>query len=330
MQIVQRSNLYPGDVSEAVKHCKTSIATQYKREQDQDGMGLKWSELLEFASFGGDKLLQSSSNGEVFFKAGNQMIAIKELPVVARSSTDTAEAICKKRIQAAIHDVITKATTAATKVCEELDVRFPSTALMDALCVVCPRYWLQLLYEFGDDTIEKAQQLKPHLEVLYTQFGEAKLDSDGDSVAALVDKELLKRQSLDFCTYMSNQSKQLKQQLINQITAEKKTVTKEEIIRRAGGEQVEKLWGHESIPTSISEFTRLAHLILCIPFGSVENERRFSAMNITATDLRNCLSVEHLNTCLRISSSSFVEEDFPYRSAFEEWKAEKARRALLH
>ncbi len=73
---------------------------------------------------------------------------------------------------------------------------------------------------------------------------------------------------------------------------------------------------------------RLAHLILVVPAGSVENERRFSSMNLTVTNQRNNLNTEHMNVCLRIKASPFTVLNYPYDECYEEWWAAKPRRGV--
>lgn len=93
---------------------------------------------------------------------------------------------------------------------------------------------------------------------------------------------------------------------------------KADIFKLAGTEEVERLWGNP-IPDNISEYYRLAKLILSIPFGSVANERRFSAMSLDLTALRNRMGETHLNTCMRLAASPYTVQNFPYQEAFEHW-----------
>ena len=76
----------------------------------------------------------------------------------------------------------------------------------------------------------------------------------------------------------------------------------------------------------MKEYLRLVALCLSVPFGSVENERRFSAMSLTMTKLRNRLKDEHLNTCLRIGATSTTVKTFKFWDAFTIWSKEKVRR----
>ena len=69
----------------------------------------------------------------------------------------------------------------------------------------------------------------------------------------------------------------------------------------------------------ISEWVRLAKLVLTIPIGSVANERRFSPMNLVITALRNRMQAPHANVCMRIASSHFTYVTFPLRWAYAIW-----------
>jgi hypothetical protein len=64
----------------------------------------------------------------------------------------------------------------------------------------------------------------------------------------------------------------------------------------------EHLWCALELQTAvlerISEFHKLAELVLCQPSGSVVNEQRFSTMNHIKTDLRNRMAPPHLNACM--------------------------------
>jgi len=173
--------------------------------------------------------------------------------------------------------------------------RFPKVELMDALCIVHPRYWIGLVNEFGQDKLQILEVFLPQMRVLRGHFAilhlpsqDSKFDED---VPAKLDGLLLGNQASSFSTYMTNHA--------------------EHLIQKHGSNAVnvattamEVLWAQENLPETISEYVRLAHLCLSIPFGSVENERRFSAMNLTVTDLRNRFGEDHVNTELRIHSST--------------------------
>lgn len=96
---------------------------------------------------------------------------------------------------------------------------------------------------------------------------------------------------------------------------------------QAAGEELpcatEHLWrsleAQHATLAGISEYHKLAELLLCQPTGSVDNERRFSSMNNIKSKLRNRLKPPHLNACLRIASSPFSYDTFPFAAAFDAW-----------
>ena len=75
----------------------------------------------------------------------------------------------------------------------------------------------------------------------------------------------------------------------------------------------------------MSEYVKLAELVLCQPTGSVENERRFSAMNNIKTPARNRLDTPHLNACMRVAASPHTLADFPFAEAVDLWSAHGRR-----
>jgi hypothetical protein len=83
-----------------------------------------------------------------------------------------------------------------------------------------------------------------------------------------------------------------------------------------------------SVLERISEWHKVAELVLCQPVGSVENERRFSSMNNIKTKLRNRLGAAHLNACMRIHASECSYDTFPFNAAFDRWRQAKPRRGL--
>ena len=67
--------------------------------------------------------------------------------------------------------------------------------------------------------------------------------------------------------------------------------------------------------TRLSEYCKLAHVLLCLPVGSVENERAFSLMNLVKSPVRNKLQEEHLNVCCRLKRSAHTLQSFPFAAA---------------
>jgi hypothetical protein len=69
----------------------------------------------------------------------------------------------------------------------------------------------------------------------------------------------------------------------------------------------------------IAEFVQRLKISLVFPIGSVNNERRFTLMNLMYDSLRNRLQTDHLNTCVRISSSSHAYKTLDHQAAHRLW-----------
>ena len=69
----------------------------------------------------------------------------------------------------------------------------------------------------------------------------------------------------------------------------------------------------------LSQYCKLAQVLLCIPAGSVENERSFSLMNLGKSDVRNRLGEPHLNVCCRLKRSHYTLQTFPFADAAAEY-----------
>ena len=71
---------------------------------------------------------------------------------------------------------------------------------------------------------------------------------------------------------------------------------------------------------SVAEFVALAQLVFVMVPGSVEDERRFSAMNFIQSKVRNRLD-EHLGLCVRMFTQDLFDlRSFPFKSALKNWK----------
>lgn len=80
--------------------------------------------------------------------------------------------------------------------------------------------------------------------------------------------------------------------------------------------------------SEISEFCKLAEILLCIPIGSVQNERAFSQMNLIKSDLRNSLGPKHLNACMRARRSKHTVKTLPVERVVKLFLAKKKRRSV--
>jgi hypothetical protein len=78
----------------------------------------------------------------------------------------------------------------------------------------------------------------------------------------------------------------------------------------------------------ISEFMKLAQIMLLIIVGSVENERVFSCLNLTKNPSRNKLDENHLNVCVRAKKCKWGISNFPYDLALGVWLDKVKRRGI--
>jgi hypothetical protein len=76
----------------------------------------------------------------------------------------------------------------------------------------------------------------------------------------------------------------------------------------------------------LNEWQKVAEIGLVMVPGSVEDERRISAVTFNKSDVHNWLT-EHLGACLRLfSQQMFTSRSFPYATALQEWKDMKTMR----
>ena len=80
---------------------------------------------------------------------------------------------------------------------------------------------------------------------------------------------------------------------------------------------------------SISEYIKLYELITCIPLGSVEDERLFSALNYVKSKHRNRLE-EHLIDALRVKVTYHDLNSYPFNLAIDHQMREVERRGATN
>lgn len=81
----------------------------------------------------------------------------------------------------------------------------------------------------------------------------------------------------------------------------------------------------------MSEWIGLAELVFVMVGGSVEDERKFSAMSFIKNKQRNKLQASHLSMCVRMFADELYSVGtFPYAQALKWWRkalASKAKKA---
>ncbi|KAL4523095.1 hypothetical protein Ndes2526A_g07807 [Nannochloris sp. 'desiccata'] len=334
-KVVQGRHLYPGDVAIAVETCKRNITGRYEENANRK---INFKELFELSEFNETSLLTKSSNGTLHIRVGTTTVELKELPKPDESMQHVPlDQLPKIKIDNYAHYAIKKAAELGQAVVRELTRRLPKTEIMEALCLVTPRYWIDLGLKYHVNTPQEdlgkmySEPLKLLKELIY-QFGEEMPVRGGGTVPPLLDQAKLLSQYSDFQQYMKKESMKLWETLKSENARKEPTdrLTNNDLLKEAGGELVESFWGRLGVNLGyIDEFLRLVGLILSVPFGSVENERRFSSMNLSMTKLRNRLQKQHLNACLRLASTAYTVLNFNFWLAFVAWKAKERRGASL-
>jgi len=353
-KVVQSQHLYPGDVAQAVDACKNSIKTHYIEKDNQQTKEIKFKELYGLCKFGSGWLFTNNSDGTVLIQThdattseiGDTVVTavrpttatLKEVP---RCSGVPVEELPVLRLKKCAEDAIKAATKVANDVVKELEKRLPSTELMKALCIFTPRYWIELCIK-EENTRELFNQPYALLEVLIKQFGGTKRIAkeaatgagssrpEFDFVAAMVDRSELNTQYTHFQQFMIKESMSLWDRLVRKNNQQEtgQQLSNADLMKHAGGEAVVNFWKMHlaSNLEYISEFLKLRDIAISVPFGSVENERRFSAMNLTLTFLRNAMGGEHFNAAMRVRATPLNNETFNYWAAFMLWWNDCGRR----
>eukprot|EP00884_Botryococcus_braunii_P016512 jgi/Botrbrau1/3544/Bobra.0078s0001.1 len=201
---------------------------------------------------------------------------------------------------------------------EQLHKRFPHTDLLDALSVLQASYW------------EKPQlvDLEDSVEVLLGFYGTEKLQMVGSSnnitVSPIINGDPLRTQTKRFKEIMRERVPSIraaitKRRAEDQARKARSHVEDEVSLDDAVEEEVEVksltqyVWAYLSKAgerSDISEFVKLAVIMLIIPVSSVQAERLFFCMNFLNNDRRNRLGENHLNDCVRLFMSAYDMKTF--------------------
>jgi len=158
-------------------------------------------------------------------------------------------------------------------------------------------------------------------------------------VPSLIDGDLLKAQKEHFKDIMERNVPSIKAGLAQRAEREAGRATTSKVALGQGGQEVHKgrvkkglssyLWAYlmkSSLKNNISEFVKLAIIMLIMPVSSVPAERLFSSMNYIKNNRRNRLGELHLNTMVRLFLSRYEINGFPYGKALDIFFDGKARR----
>lgn len=206
--------------------------------------------------------------------------------------------------QLLIQRLKSETTSAAKAVVEDLKVRFPcdDQGFLEAFAIFQPRYWLRMA---GEELSVVEEDVKGKLEILKHRYTSQIMLPTGKMATPPINADMLSEQFDNFMTYMPGS-----------VTMEKT------------GTFWVYIFAHPMAKNRISEYMKLAQIMLLIIVGSVENERTFSCMNFTKSAARNRLDAEHLNVCIRADKCRWGIEDFPYKLALGVWLDRVKRRGV--
>ena len=191
----------------------------------------------------------------------------------------------------------------AEKVLLELEVRFPTVDVMDALGVIYPQYWLQGNYEAS---------FRKHLTMIKDFYGEPRsVVHDGVRIVApsILDKYRLKSEQPLFKMAMVANSPWAMEPPTIGLDASKPLLN-----------PVTKLWhcldANSALLMSFLEYIKLAQIVLIHLLGFVEDKRAFSLVTLLKNKVQNRLDGEHLGLVVGMynqsvySLTSFLYEDY--------------------
>jgi hypothetical protein len=194
---------------------------------------------------------------------------------------------------------------AAEMLIAELGKRFPDHKLMNALGIVFPQYWLQ----------HNCDEFFPlHMKTLRQHFCETRSVSKGDvakQIQAPLDARTLGFQTSLFKLTMKSHAKAVMEE-----PRDKNPVTK----------LWEKIGSNALMLNRLSEFFKVAEIVMTVVLRSVEDERTFLMLGFMKSKLWNQLG-RHLDNCVKLFSQPFfTHANFPYGDAIAFWSDETARR----
>lgn len=168
--------------------------------------------------------------------------------------------------------------------------------------MICSKPSLLFIYSFGILTLEI--DFERHLKTLQmTLFIEREVD--GHVQCCILDSEKLDAQSTFFMTTMRSHVQRAPWwEAAKEVTAT--TLWK-------------KLSQGPHLLAQISEYAKLAKLVLVMIIGSVEDERTFSRLDYIKNKKRNSLD-KHLDICVRAFEQNFYDlGTFPFNEAINAW-----------
>ncbi|GLC70953.1 hypothetical protein PLESTF_001054400 [Pleodorina starrii] len=231
------------------------------------------------------------------------------------------------RLAEAVTSVQQEVTAAVTELVSELESRFPPNELLEAMSLVYSEYW---------ERKPAAADFRAKLDVIKKAYCRKRTAASGKQVPPLLDGQLLEEQAPSFIKVMNELAKGQRIQLVRKEAELQRQLSEMEsndpaskLARRKllGDTPTSRLWriirnGPAAMESSVSEFAALAQLVFMMLPGSVEYERRCSAMDYVRDPdpARNCLH-EHLGLCVRMFTQDLFDlRTFPFAEALKKWQ----------
>jgi hypothetical protein len=223
-----------------------------------------------------------------------------QIPMYYSAPKKRATRVTREEFTKIVESIASTARDIAYRVSSEIISRFPYDQLLEAMAIVFPQYW----------SFNNKEDYRRRLLILIKEFCKS-VEFNGVTINGILDEGLLRQQSGTFARTMKHQYQLMRN------PQEEGSAT--------------KLWTELKQSTllreEISEYFKLADLCQTMILGSVEDERVFSALGFLKSKLRNKLD-KNLESCLRVYTSRYDVNTFPYQKAMEIWKKRCKRRGV--
>lgn len=297
VKVLQLEKLYLVQVAESVN---TTISMLNKHFI----LGSKYTDSRYFADF---NLLATSSESplqwdddDLVYKVDDDKF-LMEVVVQGPGRPSTVKVTTMGQYQRIVKSAKDAMTVLAKTVVDSLSARFPATLSLEALAIIQLEYWKDPKLHRG--VYDKAVE---HLAEMYGLPRTITVDGKDEVVPALIDAQKLSYQSSFYWDYMLSAKTDL--------------------------QTTDQLWlmcdADVALASRITEFHKVAHMVLSMPAHSVNNERAFSCMSLLKDAVRNRLGPAHLNCVMRLARSRFSLDNFPYTEAYQHWTDARDRYML--
>jgi len=338
IKLCQSRELYIGELAGALKRltdrlCEMYLnsATNYKTVEFA-----KYKELIPLNGNIGGTCWEYEGDGEeelIGLVCGGQFHLFTATPtcsgrggrVSARSSA-LSVGLTPSLLTDVIASVEASVSEAVKVLVGELHARFPPKPLLDALSIVYSEYWeaKPLMADF---------QVK--LKIVKDHYCNEREGADSSKVPPLLDSGLLDTQAAAFIRAMSVLAAEFRLKRMRERTQkERQAAAEPEQGKRAFRSLLddtptlqtwERISNTPELGGHLTEYMALAQLVFVMVPGSVEDERRFSAMAYLQDPTRNRLD-EHLALCVRMFTQDLFDlHTFPFEEALSKWLANRSR-----